>query len=149
MENALKSGVNSVPTENMQQEAVKSQPVKPIDPDFRKMKPSDFKYIEDWNNIVEQVNEQVPAIGCFLKKSKAYVCSNVMLLIVDNDFYLKKFRESSDASVLNEILKKNYGQTFNIKVKSAKNVLPEDTDNPINQLLDKAKKLDIEVEIKK
>ena len=149
LENALKSSVNSVPTENMQQEAVKSQPVKPVDPDFRKMKPSDFKYIEDWNNIVEQVNEQVPAIGCFLKKSKAYVCSNVMLLIVDNDFYLKKFRESSDASVLNEILKKNYGQTFNIKVKSAKNVLPEDTENPINQLLDKAKKLDIEVEIKK
>lgn len=51
--------------------------------------------------------------------------------------------------MLNEILKNNFGQNFTIKVKSAKNVAPEDTENPINQLLDKAKKLDIEVDIKK
>ena len=41
-------------------------------------------------------------------------------MIVHNDFYLKKFKASGDATVLNEILKNNFGQNFTIKVKSAK-----------------------------
>ncbi len=116
---------------------------------FKKMKASDFKLVQTWDNIVEQVKQTNPAIGCFLVNSKAYMCQNVWLMIVHNDFYLKKFKASGDATVLNEILKNNFGQNFTIKVKSAKNVAPEDTENPINQLLDKAKKLDIEVDIKK
>ena len=127
----------------------RAPPPKPFDPDFKKMKASDFKLVQTWDNIVEQVKQTNPAIGCFLINSKAYMCQNVLLMIVHNDFYLKKFKASGDATVLNEILKNNFGQNFTIKVKSAKNVAPEDTENPINQLLDKAKKLDIEVDIKK
>lgn len=151
LENALKNGAvlqtqPQIATPAQQEQA---PPPKPFDPDFKKMKPTDFKLVQTWDNIVEQVKQTNPAIGCFLVNSKAYMCQNVLLMIVHNDFYLKKFKASSDATVLNEILKNNFGQNFTIKVKSAKNVAPEDTENPINQLLDKAKKLDIEVDIKK
>lgn len=80
-------------------------PPKPFDPDFKKMKASDFKLVQTWDNIVEQVKQTNPAIGCFLVNSKAYMCQNVLLMIVHNDFYLKKFKASGDATVLNEILK--------------------------------------------
>ena len=151
LENALKNGAvlqtqPQIATPAQQEQA---PPPKPFDPDFKKMKASDFKLVQTWDNIVEQVKQTNPAIGCFLVNSKAYMCQNVLLMIVHNDFYLKKFKASGDATVLNEILKNNFGQNFTIKVKSAKNVAPEDTENPINQLLDKAKKLDIEVDIKK
>ena len=151
LENALKDGKNIPPQNvtNTEKEVAKQNLQKNIDPDFRKMKPTDFRPLGEWDEIVSQLNKEVPAIGCFLKKSKAFVCQNVLLLIVDNDFYLKKFRESSDAVVINDKLKSIYGQTFNIRVKSAKNVSPEDTDNPVNQLLTKARDFDIEVEIKK
>lgn len=150
LENALKNGAvlqtqPQIATPTQQEQA---PPPKPFDPDFKKMKASDFKLVQTWDNIVEQVKQTNPAIGCFLVNSKAYMCQNVLLMIVHNDFYLKKFKASGDATVLNEILKNNFGQNFTIKVKSAKNVAPEDTENPINQLLDKAKKLDIEVDIK-
>jgi DNA polymerase-3 subunit gamma/tau len=41
-----------------------------------------------------------------------------------------------------------YGQTFNIKVKSAKKADPADEEDPTNQLLHKAMDTGIEVEIK-
>lgn len=152
LENALKNGskITAPQTDNFPKtDAPTEKSAAPQDPDFKKMKPSDFKLVENWDSIIAQVNETNPAIGCFLANSKAYMCANVLLMIVHNDFYLKKFKSSADASVLNEILNKNFGQNFVIKVKSAKNVAPEDKENPINQLLEKAKKLDIEVEIKK
>lgn len=150
LENALKN--RTVPLQNTEtpMEKAKPEPVKrPPDPDFKKMRPEDFILAEGWDNIVAAVNESYPAVGCFLKQSKAYICENVMLLIVDNDFYLTKFKQSQDAGLLNEVLKIHYGKTFHIKVKSAKNAVPGDADDPINKLLEKAKKLDIEVEIKK
>lgn len=151
LENALKNGavLQTQPQITTPAQQEQTPPPKPFDPDFKKMKASDFKLVQTWDNIVEQVKQTNPAIGCFLVNSKAYMCQNVLLMIVHNDFYLKKFKASGDATVLNEILKNNFGQNFTIKVKSAKNVAPEDTENPINQLLDKAKKLDIEVDIKK
>ena len=151
LENALKNGAAVTAEPAAQQTEVPSQQPKPrpVDPDFKKMSPSDFKLVENWDGILAQVNEENPAIGCFLVNSKAYMCQNVLLMIVHNDFYLRKFKASGDAVVLNEILKKNFGQTFNIKVKSAKHVEPDDKEEPINQLLEKAKKLDIEVDIKK
>ena len=148
LEGALQNGGQAVPIANGNVPP-QPKPARLVDPDFKKMKPSDFKVVEEWQTIIDRVNERAPSIGCFLARSTAYMCENVLLLIVHNDFYLEKFKKSEDSSVLNEILKEYYGKTFNIKVKSAKKVAPEDTENPINQLLEKAKKLDIEVEIKK
>lgn len=150
LESALKNGT-VIPQDAVLQTQEKSpQTVKPApDPDFRKINPKDLKPIEEWDAIIAQISEKDPSISGFLKKSKAFRYQNVLFLIVDNDFFLKLFKESNAAAVISDVLKLNYGQTFTIKVKSAKNVAPEDTENPINKLLKKAKELDIEVEIKK
>lgn len=150
LENALKNGAVIPATDRNKNTVVKeSAPVKQIDPDLKNVKPNETVPIKEWDNIVEQVNEKNKSIGAFLKKSHAFTNGNNLYLIVDNDFFLKYFKETNGAVFLNEILKSNYGRTYNILVKSAKNVAPNDTENPINQLLEKAKKLDIEVEIKK
>ena len=149
LENALTNGAaipqNAVRrSQDNNQQAVKPAP----DPDFQKVDQNDVKPIEEWDAIIAQISEKDPSISGFLKKSKAFRCQNTLFLIVDNDFFLKLFKESNAPTVINEVLKLNYGETFTIKVKSAKNVAPEDTENPINKLLKKAKELDIEVEIK-
>lgn len=126
------------------------QPVRPQpDPDFKKVNTDEVQPLEQWDSIVAQISEKDPSISGFLKKSRAFRMQNTLFLIVDNDFFLKLFKESNAPAVINGVLKNNFGQTFAIKVKSAKNVAPEDTENPINKLLKKAKELDMEVEIKK
>ena len=151
LENALRnpSAVGEIQTKSSHTKAPAEAPKRKPDPDFAKLRPEDFSPAANWDGVVEQINSQYPSIGCFLKNSKAFIFENVMLLIVDNDFYLTKFKHSEDAGALNEILKINYGKTFSIKVKSAKNAVPQDKEDPVNKLLEKAKKLDIEVEIKK
>ena len=150
LESALKNGSVVSQSDVSKNETKKeSAPSKQIDPDLKNVKTNETMPIKEWDSIVEQVNEKNKSIGAFLKKSHAFTNGTNLYLIVDNDFFLKYFKETNGAVFLNEILKLNYGRTFNILVKSAKNVAPSDTENPINQLLEKAKKLDIEVEIKK
>ena len=78
----------------------------------------------------------------------AFIKEGNLFLIVQSDFYLKKFKASSDANIINEVMNEMYGQTFNIKVKSAKKADPADAEDPTNQLLQKAMDTGIEVEIK-
>ena len=81
----------------------------------------DFSPVAGWDDIVAQVNEKYPATGCFLKGSSAFSHQNILLLTVNNEFFKEKFKKGRDAALLNEILKANFGQTFNIKVRSASN----------------------------
>ncbi len=146
LENALKNGAAAA--QPPQQVEEKPKP-RPVDPDF-KNGIDEIVPLNNWEAMVAQISDKDPSISGFLSKSKAFRNSNSLFLIVDNDFFLKLFKQSQNAnSVINEVMEANLGQTFNIRVKSAKNVPPEDTEDPINKLLDKAKKLDIEVEIKK
>ena len=39
------------------------------------MKASDFKLVQTWDNIVEQVKQTNPAIGCFLSQFKGLYVS--------------------------------------------------------------------------
>lgn len=153
LENALKNGAQpTAAPKNTAPAAGQAKPAKPLrepDPDFNKVDPGNVKPMEEWDSVVTQISQREPSISGFLKRSKAFRHNNALFLIVDNDFFLKLFKESNAAASINEVLKENYGQTFTIKVKSARNVPPDDTENPVNQLLQKAKKLDIEVEIKK
>ena len=70
-----------------------------------------------------------------------------MLLVVDNDFFLKMFKETKCAAVLSQILTERYGKQFAIRVRSAKNVVPGE-DSPVNKLLQRAQGSDVAVEIK-
>jgi DNA polymerase-3 subunit gamma/tau len=148
LENALRNGANAQMPQNGAPVPA-PPPAKAPDPDFKKIPPDKLEPISDWDAIVAQINQREPSISGFLRKSSAFRNQNTLFLIVDNDFFLKLFKESNAPTVINEVLKNNYGQTFTIRVKSAKNVAPEDSENPINKLLQKAKNLNMEVEIKK
>lgn len=114
----------------------------------RQLSMEDFKPLESWDNIVAQVNEKYPATGCFLKGSQALYYQNILLLTVNNAFFKEKFKTGRDASLLNEILKQNFGQTFNIKVRASANSEGQTADSPLGAIVDKARSMNIEVEIK-
>ncbi|MBQ1535813.1 MAG: DNA polymerase III subunit gamma/tau [Ruminococcus sp.] len=121
---------------------------KQYDPELQKLNADNDKPLKQWNDILARIRDKSPAIGSFLKDSVAFVKEGNLFLIVQSDFYLKKFKASSDANIINEVMNEMYGQTFNIKVKSAKKADPADEEDPTNQLLHKAMDTGIEVEIK-
>ena len=148
LENALKNkGSGEAPVAAAQSEPPK--PKRKVDPDF-KNGVDEIVPLANWAALITQISEKDPSISGFLRGSKAFRNNDSLFLIVDNDFFLNLFKKSPNANaVINEVMKNNFGKSFSIRVKSAKNVPPEDREDPINKLLQKAKDLDIEVEIKK
>ncbi|MGN0593597.1 MAG: DNA polymerase III subunit gamma/tau, partial [Hominimerdicola sp.] len=73
LESALQNGGQAVTVANGNVPP-QLKPARPVDPDFKKMKPSDFKVVEEWQTIIDRVNERAPSIGCFLARSTAYMC---------------------------------------------------------------------------
>lgn len=145
LEDAVRSGsVADIPKQE-----VEAPPKPEPDPDFKKMDPSQLQPIRNWAGLVDEISRRNPAISGFLRNSNAFIGGNTAFIIVGNDFFFQQFRKLNVYPLIQDVLKENFGQTFNIKAKSAKNVSPEDKENPINRLLEKAKKLDIEVDIKK
>ena len=128
-----------------QKQAPISEPVV----DTAKIKPESLQPVGDWSEIVDRVMITHPEIGGFLSDSNAFEFENVFFIVVDNDFFLKMFKQSDAARIIQEELKNYFGKTYAIRVKSAKNVSPEDKENPINKLIQKAKDADIQVDIKR
>ena len=154
LESMLASGqaAQPAPQQTMQQQAAPQpraeRPSAPKPPS-KQLSLEDFKPVENWDSIIAQVNEKYPATGCFLKGSEALYYQNILLLTVNNAFFKEKFKTGRDASLLNEILKSNFGQTFNIKVRASSNSEGQPSDSPLGAIVDKAKAMNIEVEIKK
>ena len=145
LEERLRSGVAAaVP----QQTAPQQTQTREYDPELKKLSECNDGPIKEWNDIVDSIRERTPAVGSFLKGSVAFIKESNLFLIVQSDIYLKKFKASQDASIINEVLSEKYGKTFNIKVKSAKKAAPDDAEDPTNQLIAKARENGIEVEIK-
>lgn len=116
--------------------------------DLSKLRPEDFKRLDCWNELIDALSQRDMALAGFLDRSAAFVYENVLLLVVDNDFFLKMFKETKCAEPLSQILKERFGRSFVIRVRSARNVNPADRENPVNKLLERAKSADIAVEIK-
>lgn len=146
--NAAAAGPTVQNNVQVEAEAPKAPP-KPIDPDFKKIDPKEIVPLANWDDLLSQICEKEPSISGFLKRSKAFRGQDTVFIIVDNDFFFQQFKKLNASQVISEVLKDNFGQTFTIKAKSAKNVSPDDKENPINQLMAKADKLGIEVVIKK
>ena len=144
LEDAVRNGVTVQADKPADAPPPKPEP----DPDFKKMDPNKILPIKNWEGLVAEISRRNPAISGFLKKSKAFIGGSTAFIIVDNDFFFQQFKKLNVSALIADVLRENFGQTFNIKAKSAKNVSPEDTENPINKLLAKAKALDIEVDIK-
>ena len=141
LEEAVASG--NVP--RAAREAVKpAQPAAPL----KKFDPENYTPLAEWNEILAIISERAPAISPFLRNSAACIEDDWFYLIVASDFALKKFARSSDASVLKEIVCSYYGKNFGFKLFSSHDVEMEDQENPINELIKRAKSGDVEVQIK-
>lgn len=116
--------------------------------DVLKLKDKDLAPVIDWSDIVDRIMVSHPEIGGFLGNSKGFEHQNIFFIIVDNDFFLKMFKTTDSAQIIQDALKDYFGKTYAIRVKSAKNVSLDDTENPINKLIEKAKNADIQVDIK-
>lgn len=142
LEQAIEDGA-AVKTE--EKTAVKKPEPQPL----KKFDPKNFTPLDEWKDILERVNEQAPAIGAFLANSMACIEGDMFNVVVNSDFLLKKFKASDDKALLKKIVSDYYGKDFGFMLYSAKNVDIQDKENPINELIKRAKEADIEVEIKK
>ena len=144
LEERLRNGVVAAAAP---QQAAAPKP-KEYDPELKQLSECNDGPVKEWNDIVDKIRERIPAVGSFLKGSVAFIKGSNLFLIVQSDIYLKKFKASQDASIINDVMSETYGKTFNIKVKSAKKAAPDDAEDPTNQLIAKARENGIEVEIK-
>ena len=146
LEQALKSvGESSASAMQAVKPEAKKEPTAPL----KKFDPNNFTPLDEWKKILERVNEQAPAIGAFLANSTASIEGNVFNVVVNSEFLLKKFKASDDKALLKKIVNEYYGKDFGFMLYSSKTVDIEDKDNPINELIKRAREAEIEVEIKK
>ena len=150
LENRLSGGA-VVSQPRKEREPLVPQKQAPIDEpaiDTSKIKEEDFKPWHEWNEVVEFIMQSHPEVGGFLAQSHAFVYENLLFIIVHNDFFLQLFKQSKAGAVIKEALYKYNGKTYAIRVKSAKNLPPDDEKNPLNKLIERAKSADVEVLIK-
>lgn len=148
LENVLKNGGQLAEAEQRPQKAPKILPKTSVH-EITKLDPKNFTPLKEWQEILDRINAVAPSIGAFLNNSMASIEGNVFKVVVSSDFYMKRFSASDDKAVLKKIVNEYYGKDFDFKLYSSNSVDIQDKDNPINELLKKAKHAEIEVEIKK
>lgn len=147
LEAALKNGghANCSSKETEKRNIKKREPTQ----ELTKLDPNTFTPLKEWQEILERINTEAPAIGAFLQNSMASIEGNVFKVVVSSDFFMKKFKSSDDKAILKRVVNDYYGKDFDFKLYSSKTVDIEEKENPINELLKRAKDAEIEVEIKK
>lgn len=145
LENALKSGTAITTNVPKAEKAVKTAPKQ----ELIQLDPNGYIPLNQWQEILERINAVAPAIGAFLTNSMASVEGNTFKVVVSSDFLMKRFKASNDKSVLKQIVNEYFGKDFDFMLYSSQSVDIEDKENPINELLKRAKTAEIEVEIKK
>ena len=115
--------------------------------DMSKIKPDMLKPLDCWPDILEKFNEVNPAVSGSLKGSQAFVYENLLLLIVQNEFFLNLFKNKDNANSLGEVVKAHLGKAFVIRAKCNTSNKSSQA-SPVDKLISKAKEADIQVEIK-
>lgn len=139
---ALSSGAVITPA------AVKPQRPEPPPKPKKKFDPNNFTPLEEWQEILEILEKKAPSIWAFLKNSLACIEENSFCVVVASEWYLKRFRESNDRALLKQVVKDYYGKDFEFKLYTSAAVDITEKENPINELIKRAKSMDVEVEIK-
>lgn len=114
----------------------------------KKFDPNNFTPLEEWQEILEIIEKSAPTIWAFLKNSLACIEGETFCVVVASEWYLKRFRESNDRVMLKKIIKDYYGKDFEFKIYTSSSVDITEKENPINELIKRAKSLNVEVEIK-
>lgn len=124
----------------------------------KKITSKDFSPLDCWDEIVDRFKNECPAAVGFLSGSKAFIYENMILIIVKDAFDLKMFK--LQISDVNRVITDFFGKKFTVSVKAmdtsgvsndahaqgadnAKN----STQSPVDKLIDKAKNMNIDIEI--
>ena len=145
---ALSRALNSGAPIPQQPAAAPAPPPKPSKPK-KKFDPNNFTPLEEWTEILDIIEKRSPALWAFLKNSLACIEDNTFCVVVSSEWFLKKFKASDDKALLKEIVNDYYGKNFDFMLYASSSVDITETENPINELLKRAKDMQVEVEIKK
>lgn len=155
LEAALSQGVKPTTQNTVSKPAVKPtasrvmpspSPAEPV-VDMSKLRPDMLKVLDCWPEILADFNNINPAVSGSLKNSQAFYYENLLLIIVENEFFIKLFKNKENAQSLGAVIKSHTGKTFAIRAKCG-NKKQKSDDNAVNKLLEKAQESDIQVEIK-
>ncbi len=114
----------------------------------KKFDPNNFTPLQEWQEILDILEKRAPSIWAFLKNSLAAIEDSCFCVVVASDWYMKRFRESNDRALLKQVVKEYYGKDFEFKLYTSASVDIAEKENPINELIKRAKSMDVEVEIK-
>ncbi|MCD8095485.1 MAG: DNA polymerase III subunit gamma/tau [Ruminococcus sp.] len=114
----------------------------------KKFSPSSFTPLKEWAEILEIIKARAPALWAFLKNSTACIDGDTFCVIVESEFFIKKFKASDDKTLLKQIVNDYYGKDFGFMLYSAANADIKEKESPTAELLDRARSMNIEVEIK-
>ncbi len=118
------------------QKTVEAKPIK-----------EDFKPLDCWPEIIEDLSKDNPAISGCLTGSNAFVGERTLAIIVKGRLFVELFKNQEYRNSLDTVVKTRLGRSYVIKAKC----VAEDSNpnNALDNLVAKAKDADIQVEIKK
>lgn len=157
--NTIKINKTETADKNSAQDTIQSevneQPAS--EPPKKKITSKDFSPLDCWDEIVERFKNECPSAVGFLTGSKAFIYENMILIIVKDAFYLKMFK--LQISDVNRVITDFFGRKFTVSVKAMdtngvnsenknlNNNTQSNTSSPIDNLINKAKNMNIDLEI--
>lgn len=83
----------------------------------KKLRPEDFRPVENWMDILEEYRTINPAVSGSLAESSAFVGGNVMLIVAKNQFFLTLLKNREHAQSLGDTVKRMLGKEYKILAK--------------------------------
>lgn len=80
----------------------------------KKLRPEDFKPVEQWADILEEYRAVNPAVSGSLAESSAFVNGGYMLIVTKNRFFLTLLKNRENAQSLGETVKRIMGREYKI-----------------------------------
>ena len=80
----------------------------------KKLRPEDFKPVEQWADILEEYRAVNPAVSGSLAESSAFVNGGYMLIVTKNRFFLTLLKHRENAQSLGETVKRIMGREYKI-----------------------------------
>lgn len=113
-------------------------------PNAKKLRPEDFRPVENWMDILEEFRTVNPAVSGSLAESAAFVNGNVMLIVTKNRFFLTLLKNRENAQSLGETVKRMLGREYKILGKCSEE---DQKENLAQSLIQKAINSNIETAV--
>ena len=110
----------------------------------KKLRPEDFRPLENWPDILEEYKNVNPAVSGSLAESSAYVNGGYMLIVTENRFFLTLLKNRENARSLGDTVKRILGKEYKILGKCRDD---GQKGNPAQNLIQKAIDSNIETAV--